>query len=210
MEIYLYRITHIDNIPYILQHGIVHRNSSQASAQYVSVGDQSLISYRSTKEVKIENTSKKILIGDFIPFYFGVRMPMLFVIQHGYNFVEKKQLPQDIVYLVVKCSDIVNSGREYYFSDGHATDRFTSFYGEVDYPNINSLLDWTSIKIKQWNGEGVGTDVKRKKQAEFLVKGDIPANLIYGYVCYNELAKERLLRYNIEEKVIKIFPKAYF
>lgn len=112
MEIYLYRITHIDNIPYILQHGIVHRNSSQASAQYVSVEDQSLISYRSTKEVKIENTSKKILIGDFIPFYFGVRMPMLFVIQHGFNFVEKKQLPQDIVYLVVKCSDIVNSGRE--------------------------------------------------------------------------------------------------
>lgn len=208
MEIYLYRMTHIDNVPHILRNGIVHRASPNANPNYISIGDTSLINYRASKKIQVNGIT--ITLGDFIPFYFGVRMPMLYVIQHGYNCVEKKINPQDVVFLTVKCSDIVNSGKEFYFSDGHATDLFTSFYGEADYSNINTLLDWNSIKAKHWSGDGIDTEVKRKKQAEFLVKGDIPVSLVYSYVCYDDVAQYRLLSYSVDKNLIKIFPNAYF
>jgi hypothetical protein len=78
-QINIYRMTHIENIPHILQYGITHRNSPNANPDYVTVGDKSLIDKRNTKQVSIENDGT-IVLGDFIPFYFGVRMPMLYVI----------------------------------------------------------------------------------------------------------------------------------
>ena len=77
-------------------------------------------------------------LGDFIPFYFGIRMPMLYVIQNGGNFVEKATQPKDIVYLACSLLDTINSKTTYYFSDGHATDNLTSFY---DSRNIENLLE---------------------------------------------------------------------
>ena len=37
-KIYLFRMTHIENILHILQHGITHVSSLNANATYVSIG----------------------------------------------------------------------------------------------------------------------------------------------------------------------------
>lgn len=92
-NICLYRITHIENIPHILQYGIVHRTSSNFNNRFISIGDKSLINFRSSKSVTVGNS--RIVLGDYIPFYFGVRMPMLYVIQLGGNFVDKARLVYD-------------------------------------------------------------------------------------------------------------------
>jgi hypothetical protein len=125
-------MTHILNIPHIVVHGITHRTSSHANSHYVPIGDVSLISTRSSKEVQVSNgnvltVGEIITLGDFIPFYFGVRMPMLYVVQNGGNFVVQATLPENIVYLTCLLSDIARSGYSYYFSDGHAMDLLTSF-----------------------------------------------------------------------------------
>ncbi|MDR0738503.1 MAG: DUF4433 domain-containing protein, partial [Prevotellaceae bacterium] len=124
-------MTHIENIPHILKYGITHKSSPNANPDYVTIGDVSLIGTRATKQVKINNGNRAqsfgtITLGDFIPFYFGVRMPMLYVIQHGGNCIEKATPKEDIIYVVCKLSDVAESGSTYYFSDGHATDAFTS------------------------------------------------------------------------------------
>ena len=82
-EITIYRITHIDNIPHILENGIIHKNSPKKNLGFKNIGDKSLIDTRSTKTLIVDNGDyqnhpiKNITLGDFIPFYFGVRMPML-------------------------------------------------------------------------------------------------------------------------------------
>lgn len=53
-------------------------------------------------------------------------------------------------------------------------------------------------------------NVKRKKQAEFLVSDDLNPNLIIGFGCYNEIAKNRLLEMGVEESKIKVIPNGYF
>lgn len=201
-------MTHIDNIPHILQYGIVHRSSPNRSPCFVSIGDKSLIDYRNTKSVFVG--SKTIVLGDFIPFYFGVRMPMLYVIQHGGNYVEKARKAEEIVYVVVPLKEIVESGSLYYFSDGHATDSLTTFYDANDIKELPSIIDWDAVKSRFWSGDGIETDIKRRKQAEFLVKEDLPANSIVGFVCYNDNAKSKLVSYGIVENIIKVFPNAYY
>ncbi len=103
-EVKIYRITHIENIPHILQHGITHKTSVNRNQNFRNIGDVSLIENRSKKVVVVDNGEfgleegkTSIRLGDYIPFYFGVKMPMLYVAQHGGNFVEKPTPAKDIV-----------------------------------------------------------------------------------------------------------------
>ena len=207
-NIYLYRMTHIENIPHILQYGIVHYSSPNRNQNFISIGDKSLIDFRSTKSVYVGN--KTIVLGDFIPFYFGVRMPMLYVIQHGGNFVEKARKAEEIVYVAVSLNEVVENNFLFYFSDGHATDSLTTFYDKRSISNLPSIIDWKAVTAQYWAGDGIETDLKRRKQAEFLVKEDIPASFIIGFACYNVTSKSKLVSFGIDDSKIKVFPNAYY
>jgi hypothetical protein len=207
-------MTHIENIPHILNCGIVHKDSSNANPNYISIGDISLIDTRAKKSVNISNGNrsvrlKSIVLGDFIPFYFGIRMPMLYVAQHGGNYVEKATPPQDIVYVACNLNSIIQSGINFYFSDGHATDAFTLFYDSPKITELSTIINWSAIKSSYWGGED-NLEVKRQKQAEFLSASDIPANLVHGFVCYSETAKQRLVEMGVDGDKIKIRPQDYF
>lgn len=94
---YIYRMTHIDNIPHILKHGITHRESADADPSYIPIGDTSIID-KHRNLIRETVAGEKISLGDFIPFYFYARMPMLYNIQHGYK-VERVDA-ENIVYLM--------------------------------------------------------------------------------------------------------------
>ena len=211
----IYRITHIDNVPHILERGITNKNSTFKNPYYKNIGDSSLIKTRNSKEVTIDNgqsnieRSIKILLGEFIPFYFGVRMPMLYVAQLGGNFVEKATSASDIVYLACSVVRIVSNGNKFYFSDGHATDILSSFYDQTNINNLVYILDWKAIKSHYWGGNE-NLDLKRKKQAEFLVLDDIAPDCLHGIGCYDSLANEKLIAMGVDEKTIKIIPESYY
>jgi hypothetical protein len=190
-NIKLYRMTHIENIKHILEYGITHKNSSNANPNYVNIGDISLIENRASKSVKIDNgiytatNTSTIILGDFIPFYFGVKMPMLYIVQNGGNFVESPTKPEDVIYLACSLKDIISNIKPYYFSDGHGTDRLTSFYDETKINDILQIIDYKSI-VSAYLGGNENLSLKRKKQAEFLISNDIPPKFIIGFGCFNE------------------------
>lgn len=208
-------MTHIENIPHTLKFGITHKNSSNANPNFITIGDLSLIDTRSNKQVKIDNgnfldlSATKVVLGHFIPFYFGVRMPMLYVMQNGGNFVEKATPPQDIIYLACSLSNVINSKIIYYFSDGHATDNLTSFYDKSKIQDLPIIVDWNAVKSSYWGGQE-NLNIKRKKQAEFLASEDLDSESIIGFGCYNNEAKQKLISAGIEDGKIKIIPSAYY
>ncbi len=202
-KIYLFRMTHIQNIPHILQHGNTHISSPRANPDFLPIGDGSLITSRS--KFLLENGR---YLEEYIPFYFAARTPMLYVIQNGYNLVAP-MAPEDIVYLISSVQKIIELNLDFIFTDGHALDSFSTQYSQADIENIDNILDKKAIKARYWKDEN-DLDLKRRKEAEFLVLGDIAPSANLGYIVYNQAAKEKILNFGVGETKIYIKPNYYF
>jgi hypothetical protein len=136
-------------------------------------------------------------------------MPMLYVIQHGGNFVEKPVSSENIIYLACSLQLIIQSNIIFYFTDGHATDNLTTFYDSSKINDLPGIIDWRAVKASYWGGDD-NLDIKRKKQAEFLLQADLPPDFIIGFGCYSKKAKKELISLGVEEENIKIIPAAYY
>ncbi|MFZ6664109.1 type II toxin-antitoxin system toxin DNA ADP-ribosyl transferase DarT [Peijinzhouia sedimentorum] len=194
---------HIENIPHILEYGITHSTSRNANPNFVPIGDKSLITTRN--DFKLNNSRQ---LGEYIPFYFGVRTPMLYVVQNGFNMVAPTPA-ENIVYCVSSVQKIINMQLEFVFTDGHAVDSFSSQYTVGDIQNIDTILDMNAINAKYWRDEN-DLDKKRRKEAEFLVLGDINKEAILGFYTYNEKAKNCLIKFGANSDNIHIRPIYYF
>lgn len=202
-KIYLYRMTHIENIPHIFQYGITHVDSPNTNTAYIPIGDSSLISRRNDFTIPNGRT-----LGEYIPFYFGVCMPMLYVIQKGFNGVRATPT-EEIVYCITSVQQIINHQLDFLFTDGHAVDSFSSFYTLADINNIEQYIDQNAINRKYWKDEN-DLDLKRRKEAEFLIGNDIPSAAILGFAVYNETAKNRLIGFGIGANKIIVKTGFYF
>ena len=198
---YGFRITHIDNIPYINSTGFVLASSPLASKSYKPIGDTNVIEKR-------RNCCNKIDLTQYIPFYFGPRSVMLYVIQNGYNGV-KKQKAEDIVYCVIRINDIITNNISCIFTDGHALSAITRFYKQEELPQLNSLLSYNDVYTRYWICEE-DIDLKRRKEAELLIEKELSQEYICGYIVYNQKAKDKLSEYGIAGNKIVINPNYYF
>jgi len=202
-KIYLFRMTHIENIQHILQNGITHSTSVKANPNFVPIGDGSLITTRSNF---LLNNGRRL--GEYIPFYFGVRTPGLYVVQNGFNMVAPTP-SENIVYCVSSVQKIIDLQLDFVFTDGHAVDGFTTQYNLEDIQNIDTILDKNAINAKYWKDEN-DLDRKRRKESEFLVLGDITHDAVLGYITSNENAKNRVINFGADATNVHIKLGFYF
>jgi hypothetical protein len=200
----LYRLTHIENIPHILEHGITHAASEKANPNYQPIGDPSLISSRGNRIVPI----RRAYLGDFTPFYFANYTPMLYVIQKGYNLV-KKTAAEEIVHCVTNIQRVLDSGLDFIFTNGHAVNGLTDYFSKEDINRVEELVDFQAIKARNWKSEE-DTDMKRRKESEFLLLGDLSPEFIAGFVVYNQTAQAKLLNWGVKENQVIIKKEFYF
>lgn len=198
-----FRITHIKNIPWILKYGIVKADSPNRDENYIAIGDLSLINSRKSNILNPE------IPANSIPFYFGPRSPMLYVIQNGYNGV-KQYPPDEIVYLVINLSDIIDNDIQCVFTDGHAVDALTHFYSGDQLSRINELVEYDDVFAKFWFNTEADPDSKRRKEAELLVMKDLDPIFVRSFVVYNRKAKSILVSYGVSESKIFIMPSFYY
>jgi len=196
-------MTHIENISHILDFGITHYSSLNHNPNYHSIGDGSLIWSRNNF---ILNNGAGL--GSYIPFYFGPRMPMLFVIQNGFNGV-KTISPEQIVYCITSVAEILKHKLRFVFTDGHAVDALTEQYDISQIDNLENIVDFKAVSARYWKDEN-DLDLKRRKEAEFLVENDVPCSAILGYAVFSNNSKRLLASYGIEEKQIVVKPDYYF
>jgi hypothetical protein len=205
-EIWLYRMTHADNLPHILRYGLVVAASPNADPNFRVIGDQSLIGFRNDLDAPNPPGGK---FSEYIPFYLGHRSPMLYQIATGYEGVEK--IPQsDIVYIVTKHSCIVQNGLDWFYSDGHARHGMTRFY--TDEQGFEEL-DWNIIYATQWRNTEDDPDRQRKKQAEYLVKRHVPIHCFAYFLTYDEQSKQKVVSLQSVAKTtipVKISKQAYY
>lgn len=177
----------MNNLDFILKTGkITCPNHSDANSDYINIGDTTLITGRKVRRISI---NPKGTFSDYIAFYFGIRQPMLYNIQKGFQGVTKRN-PQEIVYLVSTYNEILKTGKPYVFTDGHAYHSITQFFNNEKYFNE---VDWDAVNLVSWYDTEADPDRKRRKQAEFLVYGEIPLSAIVAFVVFNNDAKSLIL-----------------
>lgn len=196
-------MTHIVNIPHILLHGITHVNSPNTNQNYKAIGDSTLINTRSAFVMPNDRR-----LGEYIPFYFGPRTPMLYVVQKGLNGVNITPA-QDIVYCITSIDKIILLNLNFVFTNGHAVNGLSTFFDINSINDVDSIVKHNDVYTLNWKDED-DTDLKRRKEAEFLIETDIPFTAIRGYIVFNQAAKNTLLSYGIKDNMINVRTNYYF
>lgn len=202
----IYRITHYKNLPFILEHGLHCPNSLVQDPDFVPIGFPSLIAYRKEREVTIYPGGT---LADYIPFYFTVKSPMLYVIAQG-NDPEVLRTPQkEIIYLVSSFKKLQEQNCNFVFTDRHAKLEYAQLYNN---PTDIDKLNWGIIQSAEW-GRQYGVERKEIKQAECLVHNFTPVESLIGIGCKDEdthkIIQDTLLK-NEKNIQLKIKPEWYF
>jgi hypothetical protein len=178
----IYHITHVANLPAILREGGL---LGDAEAERRRVCAQS-IAYDTIKErrrrrivanLRGEAVGAGGILPDYVPFYFCNRSPMLGAIHKG-NVPGYQGGQRQVVYLVSSVEKVAAvAGLRWCFTDGHAVEAVTDFFDRLE---DLTKVDRVAVETWRWGGKWLlnDPDVKRRKQAEFLVHGRFPWGLV--------------------------------
>lgn len=169
----IYHITHIENLPSILKDGGLNSDAVMAQRDPKLIG-YSEIKKRRLNEIHVPCCSFNY-VGDFVPFYFCPRSPMLFTINKG-NTGHPPGCQRSILHLVSTMADGLAIGKPWAISSGNAGAYHTTFAAEVE---ALDSLDWNAIRATQWQGK------QHQKMAEFLVRDFFPWTSIKHIACFN-------------------------
>lgn len=170
----LVHITPVSNLVGILQAGGLHSDAALLHHPHDVIG-YTHIKLRRLHEYRVACCNNRF-VGEFVPFYFCPRSPMLYTINKGAT-GKPPGSQREIVHLVSSVADAIAVGHQWAISDGNAGAGPTLFSS-----NIQQLetLDWGAIRATTWVGRA------HQKSAEFLVADFFPWTAIQAIGCYDD------------------------
>jgi O-acetyl-ADP-ribose deacetylase (regulator of RNase III) len=185
----LYYITHIENIPSIISHGILsHQLIEDHGIKYKDIYDIEIVGNRKQKK-----TPEGHSLWDFANVYFQARNPMLYRIVNEFNHKE-------IAVLGINSSILQRQNS--YITDGNAANIETKFYPSQEGIKIISEI-WPTINSEWWNKTNGS---KRKIMAECLVPNVIPPESIHSIYVSSHQSSE-IVKSKIKSGNIPVIPE---
>ena len=176
---YIFRITHIDNVPWLLKNGIHCRNSQIIAPNFREIGNPELIDKRTRRIVPIDPGGT---LSDYVPFYFTQHSPMLLNIKTGHN--GSKQTPMaEIVILVSTLHRMQDSGVRFIFTDRHAYPVAAQYKSEL---SDLSMIDWKIIAARDFKRDPEDPGKLERYMAEALIHEHVPISTLLGIACYDD------------------------
>ena len=165
----IYHITHADNLAHI-----VHQDRLWCDVQRIARNlDNTNIGYSHIKARRMRHSVTVAAggtLGNYVPFNFCPRSVMLYVVSQGHENYQEGQQP--IVHLVSSIKHIRATGRPWLFTDRHADLGYANQFDDL--ARLDEV-DWAVMPVLQWGGD---TELKEKRQAEFLVHDSCPWSAI--------------------------------
>jgi hypothetical protein len=200
----LYRITHIENLPGLLERGC-DCSPNLAKGHGINKRAISHKDIMDKREHATVNVSPSGVVADYVPFYFGPRSPMLYAIKQGK--VEGYRGQSEIIYLVASAEDVAASHLPFMFTDGHAIISYVTHYNRLE---DLTKLHWPVIEAHYWNNF---VDGRCRRQAEFLIKDRFPLELAREIGVMDEAMRqsvENLLAPTAFQPLIRVRREWYF
>jgi hypothetical protein len=200
----IYHITSIDNLPDIVKAG---RLWCDAQVRKLSLAKQT-IGYAHIKARRLRRTvgvSAAGCLGDYVPFNFCQRSVMLYVVAQGHDEYRGGQNP--IIHLISTVKTAIATGRPWAFTDRHADLGHAVYYEGLDHLDE---VDWSVMDQRQWGGD---SDMKERRQAEFLVHEWLPWSAILGIAVRTQETAARvraILASDGGSPAVKVEPSWYY
>jgi len=174
-KITIFHITDVANLPSIVADGRL-----LSDAAMIDAGKQNRkIGYEHIKQRRMSMTVPCCgrAVGDFVPFYYCPRSPMLYTLNQGNVAGCAPGCQRTIVHLASRVSVGIGLGQAWALSDASANGNYPPNF----YNNIASFdrIDWPLIRSDSWAGQS------GRKQAEFLVADSFSLDGILLIGCHN-------------------------
>ena len=185
----LFYITHKDNVPSMLRHGILsHASVLEREVSYRAIYDSEIVSNRQEKLAPDGQS-----LWQFANVYFQARNPMMYRVAH-----EKGK--NDLAVIGLNSSVLSLPG--VFITDGNAANTGTNFYYQRE--GMAALTEiWDIVNGEWWNSMDGS---KRKIMAECLIPSNIPPEYIHSiYVANQKIADD--LRLTIGTSRVPVVPE---
>lgn len=171
----LYYITHIENLPSIIEHGILsHSKVEEMNIAFTPIYDRNIVSKRKNK---LTPSGKSL--WEYANLYFQVRNPML------YRVIHEAKNKEDIAIIGVSPQVLNEPG--VILTDGNAANEPTRFYDVAKGRQV-LLAQWKIINSEWWNDLDGS---KRKIMSECLIPNIVRKELVHSIFVANHTARER-------------------
>ena len=181
----IFRITHIENVPWILANGLHCRNSPAQHGGYRGIGNPEIIEKRHHRAVPVAPGGT---LSDYVPFYLTPHSPMLLNIKTGYGGVTQTPMPE-IAILVANLHDLTERGIDFLVTDRHAyllTAKFVRGLEGLKH------VDWSLLQSRDFKRDPNDPGKFERYQAEALIHGELPIAGIRAILCYGPEQERRL------------------
>ncbi len=178
---YAYHFCHLENLPSVLQHGLLCCHLQQdRRIRHRSIAEQSIQHRRSTMPVTCAPGG---VVHDYVPFYFCKRSSMLMAVVRAKNVDQ-----QELIYFAVPI-EIVERDDVVFTSASANTDPPPRFYSD---PADLARLNWQAIDSLKWS---MPSDAeKQARQAEVLIHRHLPVDRISHIIVWNDHFRDQVLR----------------
>jgi ssDNA thymidine ADP-ribosyltransferase, DarT len=181
---YIWRIVHRQNLPWLLDHGLVCANSQALDPGFVAIGNADLISRRTHRVVPIAPGGT---LNDYVPFYFTPFSPMMYNIYTGRTV--RQQRNEDICMLVSTLPVLRQLAIPFVFTDRHAYTQLARFFSDL--ADLDKI-DWALLQARNFKRNPDDPEQIERYQAEALVHRHLPVTGLTAIVCYTEQVKTEL------------------
>ncbi len=162
----IFHITHLENLEAILHTGgLLPYAQKPPKRQSVAYGH-----IQARRAEVVVPVGPRGRLHEYVPFFFCPRPPMLYAIHTQSTNYQGGQRP--ILHLVSSVQRVAEARLPFVFTDRHAAVRHARFFHKLEHLKA---LDWDAIGASRW---AEPREKREKKQAEFLVKGLFPWELV--------------------------------
>ncbi len=171
----LFYITHVENVPSILQHGILsHAMMESRNLRYTCIYDAAIVSNRKNK-----GTPERGSLWEYANLYFQPRNPMMYRVSH-------EKATKDLAVIGVKPG--VMQLPHVMITDGNAASKPTRFFRVAEGLKVIEG-QWSAIQAAYWNDVDGS---KRKIMAECLVPDQVSREQIHTVFVSDHDTKKRV------------------
>lgn len=176
----VFRITHVRNVPWLLERGLHCRAAETIDPGFVAIGNQELIEKRQTRPVPVPPGGT---LSDYVPFYFTPWSPMLFNIKTGWGGVTRRS-QSEIAIVVSSLSHLEEHGVTWVVTDRHAYLAHARFSGA--WSDAAEYVPWDDLQHRRFTKDPEDPGPFERYQAEALAHRHVPPEGLLGIVCYTD------------------------